>query len=56
MVEEQKQKLVLMTLDGKVMITSIKGFANLLNNKEIALDNIVSAIKEIIDRFGTNRT
>jgi len=40
--------------DGKAMITSVKGFANLLNNKEIALDNIVSAIREIIDRFGTN--
>lgn len=40
--------------NGKAMITSIKGFANLLNNKEIALDNIVSAIREIIDRFGTN--
>ncbi|AWK50792.1 ATPase [Clostridium beijerinckii] len=39
---------------GKVIATSIKGFANLLNNKEIALDNIVSAIREIINRFGTN--
>jgi N-acetylglucosamine kinase-like BadF-type ATPase len=38
--------------DGKIMLTSIKGFANLLNNQEIALDNIVSSIKEIIDRFG----
>lgn len=40
--------------DGKVLMTSIKGFANLLNNKEIALDNIVSSIKEIIDKFGIN--
>lgn len=40
--------------DGKAMITSVKGFANLLNNKEIALDNIVNSIKEIIDRFGTS--
>lgn len=38
--------------NGKIILTSIKGFANLLNNKEIALDNIVSSIKEIIDRFG----
>jgi N-acetylglucosamine kinase-like BadF-type ATPase len=41
-------------LDGKVMLTSIKGFGNLLNNKEIALDNILSAIKEIIDEFGVS--
>jgi N-acetylglucosamine kinase-like BadF-type ATPase len=40
--------------NGKIMLTSIKGFANLLNNQEIALDNIVSSIKEIIDRFGTS--
>lgn len=39
--------------NGKIALTSIKGFANLLNNKEIALDNIVSSIKEIIDRFGS---
>jgi N-acetylglucosamine kinase-like BadF-type ATPase len=41
-------------LDGKIMLTSIKGFGNLLNNKEIALDNILSAIKEIIDEFGVS--
>jgi N-acetylglucosamine kinase-like BadF-type ATPase len=41
-------------LDGKIMLTSIKGFRNLLNNKEIALDNILSAIKEIIDEFGVS--
>lgn len=40
--------------DGKIMLTSIKGFGNLLNNKEIALDNIVNSIKEIIDIFGTS--
>lgn len=38
--------------NGKVMITTIKGFANLLNNKEIALNNIVNSIKEIVDKFG----
>ncbi|EKQ56514.1 MULTISPECIES: BadF/BadG/BcrA/BcrD ATPase family protein [unclassified Clostridium] len=37
--------------DGKVIKTSIKGFANLLNNKENALENIVTAIKEIIDEL-----
>lgn len=39
-------------LNGKVIATSIKGFANLLNNEEIALNNIVSSIKEIIDKLG----
>jgi N-acetylglucosamine kinase-like BadF-type ATPase len=40
-------------LNGNVIATSIKGFANLLNNEEIALNNIVSSIKEIIDKLGT---
>jgi len=34
-------------VDGKVIKTTIRGFANLLNNKEKALDNIVTSIKEI---------
>jgi N-acetylglucosamine kinase-like BadF-type ATPase len=38
---------------GKVIATAIKGFANLLNNEEIALNNIVSSIKEITDKLGT---
>lgn len=38
--------------DGKAIMTSIKGFANLLNNKEVALDNITNSIKEIIDAVG----
>nr|WP_312289784.1 BadF/BadG/BcrA/BcrD ATPase family protein [Clostridium chromiireducens] len=37
--------------DGKAIRTSIKGFANLLNNKEKALENIITAIKEIIDEL-----
>lgn len=40
-------------LEGKVIVTSIKGFANLLNNKEAALNNIISSIKEITDKLGT---
>lgn len=40
-------------LNGKIILTSKKGFANLLNNKEIALNNIVSSIREIIDKLGT---
>lgn len=39
-------------LTGKVIATAIKGFANLLNNEEIALNNIVSSIKEITDKLG----
>lgn len=39
-------------LNGKVIATSINGFANLLNHEEIALNNIVSSIKEIIDKLG----
>lgn len=38
-------------VDGKVIKTTISGFANLLNNKEKALDNIVNAIKEIVDHY-----
>jgi N-acetylglucosamine kinase-like BadF-type ATPase len=39
--------------NGKVIATAIKGFANLLNNEEIALNNIVSSIKEITEKLGT---
>ncbi|NRT32596.1 N-acetylglucosamine kinase-like BadF-type ATPase [Clostridium beijerinckii] len=38
-------------VDGKVIKTTIKGFANLLNNKEKALDNIVASVKEIIVQY-----
>lgn len=38
---------------GKVIATAIKGFANLLNNEEIALNNIISSIKEITEKLGT---
>ncbi|GAA0076988.1 BadF/BadG/BcrA/BcrD ATPase family protein [Clostridium sp. CTA-5] len=38
--------------DGKAIMTSIKGFANLLNNKEKALENIVGSIKEIVEKLG----
>lgn len=38
-------------VDGKVIKTTIRGFANLLNNKEKALDNIVTSIKEIIVQY-----
>lgn len=38
--------------NGKIMLTSIKGFANLLNDKEIALNNIVDSIKDIVSKLG----
>ncbi|OCA99450.1 N-acetylglucosamine kinase [Clostridium beijerinckii] len=38
-------------VNGKVIKTTIKGFANLLNNKEKALDNIVASVKEIIVQY-----
>lgn len=41
-------------VDGKVIKTTIKGFANLLNNKEKALDNIVTSVKEIIVQYPIN--
>lgn len=39
-------------LSGECIKTSIKGFGNLLNNKQIALDNIMDAIKDITSSFG----
>ncbi|MDT8717869.1 ATPase [Clostridium sp. 19966] len=39
---------------GEVILTSKRGFANLLNNRETALNNIVNSIKEIIDILGTS--
>lgn len=39
-------------LDGKVLGSSLSGFGNLVNDKEKALHNIVSAIDELINKFG----
>ncbi|WP_315076674.1 BadF/BadG/BcrA/BcrD ATPase family protein [uncultured Clostridium sp.] len=36
-------------MEGAAIKTSIKGFGNLLNNKEKALENIVKSIKDIIE-------
>lgn len=47
-----KTEAVAYSLDGEVIKTSLKGFANLLNGKEEALSNIVDSIKEIIDDLG----
>lgn len=38
-------------LNGNALKSTERGFANLLNNKEKALDNIVSSIQEIINEY-----
>ena len=48
-----KTEAVAYDLDGNVLKTSLKGFANLLNDKEEALKNIHDSIKEITDQYGT---
>ena len=47
-----KTEAVAYDLEGNVLKTSLKGFANLLNNKEEALKNIHDSIKEITDEYG----
>lgn len=44
-----KTEAVAYDFQGNIIITSVKGFANLLNNREKALNNIVDSIREIID-------
>lgn len=39
---------------GKAIRSSVKGFANLLNDKEKALENIVDSIKDIVNELGTD--
>ena len=48
-----KTEAVAYDLDGNILKTSLKGFANLLNNKNEALKNIYDSIKEITDEYGT---
>lgn len=50
-----KTEAVAYGLDGAVLKTSLKGFANLLNGKEEALTNIVDSIKELIDELGKDQ-
>ncbi|MBE6091322.1 MAG: ATPase [Clostridium beijerinckii] len=44
-----KTEAVAYDFQGNIIITSVKGFANLLNNREKALNNIVDSIREIMD-------
>lgn len=44
-----KTEAVAYNSDGEVVARAIKGFGNLLNNQEEALNNIVNSIKEITD-------
>lgn len=47
-----KTEAVAYSLDGDVLNISLKGFANLLNGKEEALNNIISSIEELINHLG----
>lgn len=49
-----KTEAVAYDLDGNILKTSLKGFANPLNNKEEALKNINDAIKELVDEYKTD--
>ncbi|CUU50535.1 N-acetylglucosamine kinase [Clostridium beijerinckii] len=44
-----KTEAVAYDFQGNIIVTSVKGFANLLNNREKALKNIVDSIREIMD-------
>ncbi|WP_238948417.1 BadF/BadG/BcrA/BcrD ATPase family protein [Clostridium sp. YIM B02569] len=44
-----KTEAVAYDFQGNIIVTSVKGFANLLNNREKALNNIVDSIREIMD-------
>lgn len=44
-----KTEAVAYDFQGNIIVTSVKGFANLLNNREKALNNIIDSIREIID-------
>lgn len=50
-----KTEAVAYNLDGTVLKTSLKGFANLLNGKDEALNNIVDSIRELIDELGKDK-
>lgn len=47
-----KTEAVAYDLDGNVLDKSLTGFANLINGKEEALNNIVDAIKRLTNEYG----
>ncbi|SHK65575.1 BadF-type ATPase [Clostridium cavendishii DSM 21758] len=47
-----KTESVAYDLNGKVLYTSLTGFGNVLNNKEEALNNIKTGIKNIFEKLG----
>ena len=47
-----KTEAVAYDLDGSVLDKSLTGFANLINGKEEALNNIVDAIKRLTNEYG----
>lgn len=46
-----KTEIVAYDLKGEIIGSSLKGFGNLLNGKEEALTNIISGIKELVDKL-----
>ncbi len=47
-----KTEIVAFDLNGEVIDRVLRGFGNLLNGKEEGLDNILSGLKELIDKLG----
>lgn len=47
-----KTEIVAFDLNGEVIDRALRGFGNLLNGKEEGLDNILSGLKELIDKLG----
>ncbi|GKU23191.1 N-acetylglucosamine kinase [Clostridium folliculivorans] len=48
-----KTETIAFDMKGNILMASIKGFGNLLNDKVQALNNIEASIKDITDAFGT---
>lgn len=47
-----KTESVAYDLDGNILGTSLTGFGNLVNDKEQALNNVLSGIEELLNKFG----
>ena len=49
-----KTEAIAYDIEGNALLKSLKGFGNLVNNKEQALNNIVASTKEIVEKLGSN--
>lgn len=47
-----KTESVAYDLDGNILGTSLTGFGNLVNDKNQALNNVISGIEELLNKFG----